>query len=190
MDIREKLLEAAARVYAETGFRGATTRRIATEAGVNEVTLFRHFGSKTALLSEAMSRAASARERPALPEEPQDPAAELTQWARAYLADLRRCRALVRTSLAEAELHPEIRSPGNPVPVQTQATLSDYIARLRERGMAAGEYDPAVAATMLMGILFTDGMTRDMLPELFPADPEAAVTDYVRLFLRAIGVAQ
>ena len=48
MDAREKILLAATALYAETGFRGATTRQIAELAGVNEVTLFRQFGSKTA----------------------------------------------------------------------------------------------------------------------------------------------
>ena len=51
---KQQLLDAAVRVYAEGGFRGATTRRIAEEAGVNEVTLFRLFGSKAALIDEAI----------------------------------------------------------------------------------------------------------------------------------------
>jgi len=50
MESRERILAAAARVYAEHGFRGATTRRIAEEAGVNEITIFRQFGSKAALI--------------------------------------------------------------------------------------------------------------------------------------------
>ena len=40
MEARDQLLQAALKVYAESGTRGATTRRIAQEAGVNEVTLF------------------------------------------------------------------------------------------------------------------------------------------------------
>jgi AcrR family transcriptional regulator len=54
MEARSRLLEAALRVFEEVGSRGATTRRIAAEAGVNEVTLFRLFGSKAALLSAAL----------------------------------------------------------------------------------------------------------------------------------------
>ena len=53
-----KLLDVAARVYGEYGFRGATTRRIADEAGVNEITIFRQFGSKESLINDAF-RAAS-----------------------------------------------------------------------------------------------------------------------------------
>src|SRR3954470_21092793 len=48
---RQRLLAAAARVYARVGLNGATTRAIAAEAGVNEVTLFRHFKSKDRLLT-------------------------------------------------------------------------------------------------------------------------------------------
>ena len=36
MNLRDQLLAAAARVFAEAGYRGATTRRIASEAGVNQ----------------------------------------------------------------------------------------------------------------------------------------------------------
>ena len=75
MASRQKLLAAAARIYGESGFRGATTRRIADEAGVNEVTLFRLFGSKSALIAEALrEHAPRATEPGGLPNEPVDPA--------------------------------------------------------------------------------------------------------------------
>lgn len=50
---QEKLLRAALEVFAEVGFEGATTREIASRAGVAEKTLFQHFGSKSGLFSEA-----------------------------------------------------------------------------------------------------------------------------------------
>ena len=56
MNVRDQLLLAAAQVYAEGGYHGATTRRIASAAGVNEITLFRQFGSKDVLLREALAR--------------------------------------------------------------------------------------------------------------------------------------
>ena len=45
----ESILNAAMMLFAEKGFSGTTTRQIAQQAGVNEVTLFRHFRSKTEL---------------------------------------------------------------------------------------------------------------------------------------------
>src|SRR5258708_22901273 len=75
---RDQLLLAAAHLYGEHGFRGTTTRRIAHEAGVNEVTLFRLFGSKTALMLEAIRTHGASLSSAELPEVPRDPLPELT----------------------------------------------------------------------------------------------------------------
>ena len=49
-EVRERLLDAAASLFAEQGFDGTTTREIASRAGVVEPLVFRHFGSKAGLL--------------------------------------------------------------------------------------------------------------------------------------------
>jgi AcrR family transcriptional regulator len=43
---RRQILEVAARVFAERGYRGATTAELAASAGVTEPILYRHFESK------------------------------------------------------------------------------------------------------------------------------------------------
>ena len=50
MDTREKIIQAGLKVFSNNGYEKATTRRIAQEAGVNEVTLFRHFQNKENIL--------------------------------------------------------------------------------------------------------------------------------------------
>jgi AcrR family transcriptional regulator len=47
---RERLLEAAARVYARRGFSGATLEEVASEAGFTKGAVYAHFGSKENLL--------------------------------------------------------------------------------------------------------------------------------------------
>ena len=190
MDAREKILQAAAAVFAEVGFRGATTRRIAQEAGVNEITLFRHFGSKERLLHAAIACAdALPPAAAALPEEPRRPRAELLAWARAHLNHLRAKRSFIRTCMAEIEEHPEMIPPDNPTVVSARA-LRDYLLRLRTQGFTTASFDPAIAAPMFMGILFADAMGRDVMGELYRNDPDVAVKHYVDLFLRALGVAR
>ena len=49
MDTEEKLILAAVNQFTNHGFNGATTKAIAAEAGVAEVTLFRVFGDKRTL---------------------------------------------------------------------------------------------------------------------------------------------
>jgi AcrR family transcriptional regulator len=51
----ETILDAALAVLAREGYGGATTKKIADEAGINEVTLFRKFKSKENLIKEAKS---------------------------------------------------------------------------------------------------------------------------------------
>jgi AcrR family transcriptional regulator len=48
------MFDAALAVLAERGYAGATTRRIAQAAGINEVTLFRRFGDKRQLILAAI----------------------------------------------------------------------------------------------------------------------------------------
>lgn len=54
MNAEQKILDAALKVFASEGYSGATTRRIAEEANVAEVTLFRKFQSKENLLKEVL----------------------------------------------------------------------------------------------------------------------------------------
>jgi AcrR family transcriptional regulator len=50
---RELLLSAARELFAAKGYNGTTTREIAERAGVTDVMLFRHFGTKANLFQEA-----------------------------------------------------------------------------------------------------------------------------------------
>jgi AcrR family transcriptional regulator len=55
-ETRARIIAAAKAIYEQNGTRGTTTREVADRAGVNEATLFRHFGNKQALL-QAMREA-------------------------------------------------------------------------------------------------------------------------------------
>src|SRR5262245_55489368 len=48
-DRRQDILTAAMELFAEKGFRGTTTRDLATQAEVNEAIIFRHFKNKEEL---------------------------------------------------------------------------------------------------------------------------------------------
>lgn len=55
-DTGEKILQVAIELMAKKGFNAVTTKEIAKEASVSEMTLFRHFGTKKKLLEEAVDR--------------------------------------------------------------------------------------------------------------------------------------
>jgi AcrR family transcriptional regulator len=189
MDAREQLLQAALKVYAASGSRGATTRRIAQEAGVNEVTLFRHFGSKDALLHEALAWKAAQALDCRLPEQPADPETELLEFCTRYHAALWKSRDLIRVCMGEFADFPEATHAACRAPGVVADALQDYLERLRARGLASGGWEPRAAAAMLMGTLFSDVMGRDCMPHRYPDGDAQAIRQYVSLFLRAIGAA-
>ncbi len=173
---------------AEMGYRGATTRRIAQQAGVNEVTLFRHFGSKSQLIHEALNRGLPELEWAGLPEEPVDPPAELRAWARAHLRHLYTLRSVIRTGMSECEEHADLSESAGERPRRVTRELKRYLERVKRRGLASVDFDPQSAALMLMGVVFADAMSRDIMPDMFRKSLERAADEYVELFLRAIAV--
>jgi AcrR family transcriptional regulator len=188
MDARDRILQAAAHVYAESGFRGATTRRIAAEAGVNEVTLFRIFGSKMALLDEVLQAGASHIPVTLLPEHPVEPLREVALWCDAYLEHLRAGRSLMRKMMSELEERPTIAPCAGSGPTCAAMEMRGYVERLVRAGLAPADVDATAAVAMILGTLFSDAVGRDVWPDVFPHPTESAARQYARLFLRAVGV--
>jgi AcrR family transcriptional regulator len=186
MDFKQRILEAAAKVYAEVGYRGATTRRIAAEAGCNELTLFRHFGSKATLIHEAVTCCGPELKLFPLPAEPVDPAAEVMGWAIQHFENIRTHAGMIRTTLAEIEEHPELVSPSDPYAMAYEQ-LAGYVARLQASGRAEPSVDPKVAAAMLLNALLLNGILRDVMPQVITNPPQHDVDHFVRVFLRGIG---
>lgn len=198
-DVREKIISAAMTAYAESGFQGATTRRVAELAGVNEVTIFRNFGSKAALMDEALFRRVAALKMvdPPLPLVPQDPSRELTVWCETFLAQLRGSRALLRKAMGAAEerFH-EMTNSFEPARCADRE-LHNYAQALVRYGWIGPDFmaEPdhvellTAAQTMLVGALWGDAMAREMHddPELWVNETRAAAR-YVQMFLRAVGV--
>src|ERR1700755_415448 len=187
MDIRDRILDAAKRVYAQHGFRGMTPRLIACEAGGNEVTLFRTFGSKAALFEALMQSHVAQSPIPELPDNPMDPEREMTDWVTAVLGHMRENRALIRTSFGEIEERPEAAVSMCEGPNCAGMILTDYMLRLQSIGVASADCDIPTAVAMLMSSMFGDAISRDVMPGAFPQPESEAPAKYVRIVLRALG---
>lgn len=188
MNRRNEILAAAAEVFAQHGFRGSTTRRIAEAAGVNEITIFRQFGSKEALLREAMEDMTGSAGLVTLPEIPSDPERELTEWSESFMQHLRLRSSIIRKTMGEIEERPEMSECASSVPSQASNELCKYLVALRRQKRTTEKFDPKTAAAMLMGAIFADAMGRGMMPDVYPQPKEKAAHMYTVLLLRALGV--
>lgn len=198
-DVREKIIQAAMTAYAESGFQGATTRRVAEIAGVNEVTIFRNFGSKAALMDEALFRRVAALKivDPPLPLTPVDPQQELTNWCGLFLDQMRGSRDLLRKAMGAAEARFHEMANGFEPARCADREVHDYIGALVRDGWVGQDVldhpdrtELLIAAqTMLIGALWGDAMARELNddPDLWVTETRAA-RRYVQVFLRALSV--
>ncbi len=187
MEMRDKLLEAAARVYAESGYRGTTTRRIAEEAGVNEVTLFRHFGNKEALIKAALE-AADRQGRAQALLEPVDPGTELYVYAIQSFRHFYRHRNLIRRVMGDMVENPAIAPSICDEPNDEGSQLALYFTRMKQQGLARGDFVPEVVAGLLIGAIVNHALWRDYLPNVPP--PEQVMRHYVDFVLEALGASR
>jgi len=159
---RQRLLKAAAEVFARDGLQGATTREIARVASVNEVTLFRHFSNKNQLLGAVISQAFALQAESLANQQEwtQDLHTDLVHYAQLYNRTLEEHEALTRTLIGEARRYPEearqiLREATQPL----RERLTAYIQNAQRQGKVRAEVDPVAAIDIFTGMLLA-GMLR------------------------------
>jgi AcrR family transcriptional regulator len=162
----DRLLDAAAVVFARDGLAASTTREIARAAGVNEVTLFRLFQTKQNLLTAVLERvfAPPAADRMKAPGVETDLAEIVREYAVSHAAGIQKNLALKRVLIGEIQHFQEhelkvIRGIFEPARQQ-------LIGRLRaaqEAGLARNEVNPAIVADQINAIVFM-GVLKHSLP--------------------------
>jgi AcrR family transcriptional regulator len=149
---RERLLGATMKLVSEKGYLGATTREIAREAGVSELTLFRNFGSKEKLFEGMLGQYTFLPRlkelRPQLDVLPYDEA--LRTVATRFLLTLKERKSFIKIMFSEANHYPgKIRKIYNDTIDETRATLADYFLSLRKKGRLRNISPEASARTFL-----------------------------------------
>ena len=108
---REQIVGAATRVFAEKGFRRATTREVARAAGVSEGTIYNYFEDKDALLLAILDRLNETERRAADFEEGMatDFRGFLEQYLRRRMSLIWENREAFRVVLSEMLVNAELR---------------------------------------------------------------------------------
>ncbi len=177
-ETRTRILGAARELFERNGTRGTTTREVAERAGVNEATLFRHFGSKRHLL-DAMREQASDPEALRITLaglSGEDVRADLRQLATVCIDHMVAKRGMICVSLAEDSLDtgdsPEWRGP-----TRTVNSIAGYF----ERGVASGrlQCNPMIAAQMFLSLFFAYVVANKLWATQDPAtDTIGAIVDH------------
>ena len=187
-ETRQRIIQGAAQVFGEMGYDGATTRAIAEAAGVNEVTLFRHFGNKKNIFMAVIERfSALPGLRSALAEQLTGNYEEdLTTLGNHFLVRMLKQRKSILMSLCTAERLPEIREVVAQPPTQQQQMLSGYLRQQIERGTVRDLPNPELAAKLFFGMLFEFAISQPLLTStpIEHIPPEEVVAQVVDIFVR------
>ncbi len=183
-ETRAKIVAAARILFERNGTRGTTTRVVAEQAGVNEATLFRHFGSKRALLDAMREEACGVEQfRSILASLPGDDfAADARAIAYHAVEHMIGKRAMMCVSLFEdaagTDDSPEFRGPS-----QILLDLAAYFTTMANAGHPL-RGDPTFIARYFMGILFSYVVGRKLWESSVP--DRATLDAIVDVFLNGV----
>ena len=185
-DTRTKIIHAASDLFAERGYIGTTTRSIAERAGVNEVTLFRHFGTKENLAKEVMNQFGGqaiaqemAQNLTGVYQE------DLLLIGKTILQVMRERSDVMRLAICESGQFPELQKIVAENPRQLRTMLAAFFQSQMDRGVIHRDH-PELLAQAFLGMFFSYTVLRGfLLDELHPPlDDEEFIDRFVEVFVR------
>ncbi len=170
---RDRILQAAQRLFAAQGFDGTTTRDLAKAASVAEGTLFRHFPNKKAILVEV----ATAGWVDILT----DLLTELSEMAnykavaqvmRRRMWNMKKNAEIMRVCFMEAQFHPDLRDR---IQLEVINKMTDVAEAFFQTAMDRGIYrqmDAKLVAKVFLGMFAIAGFSHETL-----IDPDASAQE-------------
>lgn len=185
---RQEILKSAIELFAKNGFRGTTTRDLATQADVNEAIIFRYFTNKNelyrAILEEKVQQTRDARcQEFELTTAPADARTFLETFGRRFLERHQNDTSFMRLLLFSALEGHELAD----MFIASMAERDPLVAFL-ERSMDDGTFrrmNPRLAAHAFVGMF----VSFVQLQEIFGRsktrsfDPDEVVQTFVSIFL-------
>ncbi|HEX8947978.1 MAG TPA: TetR/AcrR family transcriptional regulator [Dissulfurispiraceae bacterium] len=183
---RDRIIETALKLFSREGYLGATTREIAREAGVAEVTLFRHFPTKEQLFEETITRHSFLPTlKGLLPEIVKMPYEDaLALIARRYLEALAMRKDMIKIMHSEMQRYPEkVRTIFYAFIDEMVNTIASYFKGLQDKGVLR-EFDTEFGARAFLGMFFSYFNSEEILlrRKFRHVDADSTIREYVKIF--------
>jgi AcrR family transcriptional regulator len=192
-ETRQSILDAAAELMGERGYRATTTRAIAERAGVNEVTIFRQFGNKKGLLQALVEDWAETVAGFAVAElaAPDDTRGTLEALAAMEVRQARQFGAPAMRLAFDARSEPDVMEVMGAGPESNLEGLTGYLAARQEAGDLRPDLHPRVMAEAFFALTSTIVMSRLLLGDRlggFGPETDEATRQMLEIYLAGVGV--
>ncbi|WP_153723440.1 TetR/AcrR family transcriptional regulator [Sporosarcina cascadiensis] len=147
----ERILDAAVQLISEKGYAAATTRSIAQLAEVNEVTVFRHFGSKRGILRAIIDKFSYGPvfENVIQFDVQYELEKDLLHFSKKYFQTMLPIKDLVLIAFKEAGAFPEFDEELGSVPRALKEQLISYFAEMKNRGKTIDLNEEEIALSFI-----------------------------------------
>ena len=185
---RQRILEAAAESFQTLGYARSTTQAIATQAGVAEVTLFRHFGDKQKLFLAVAQQIGGG---PGIDQlEAQltfDLETDLRLISQHILAFFLAQQNAIRMLMFEAIHFPEMKAALAQNPRGAMQLLESYFQQQVEADRLQ-PINPSATAQAFVSMLFGYAVGVEPVQSLLPTEisQKAITEEFVRIFMAAL----
>lgn len=191
-DSRQTILDAAVKIFVRDGLN-ASTRDIATEAGVTQAALYHYFPTKKDLMREAAFAASHLFAQigaQAVPEG--EPEEVFHRLAQSYLGTFATGQAprFLATMMSEGMKMPGfLPAMGQRLQNGIVGPAITYLEALQKEGRISPEVEPAMIGQMLFGTLFAFMMARDVLeaPWVQDLDSDEVARQVARVLVYGMG---
>ena len=179
---KDKIIKSALMLFSKKGFLGTTTKEIAKDANIAEVTLFRYFSSKENLFNEVLrSQSFLPTLKDLIPKlESLDYKEALETIARYYLKLLKKKKNLICIMQAEILKYPqEIREIQSKIIKEVSDTFASFLEGLKDRGILK-DIDTKYASMAYFGTLFNLFIKKEIFKNKI--NLKKALKTYIEIF--------
>ncbi|NET02276.1 MAG: TetR/AcrR family transcriptional regulator [Sphaerospermopsis sp. SIO1G2] len=189
MQTRDRIINAARRLFASQGYDGTTTRDLAQAAGVAEGTLFRHFVNKKAILVEVATSGWVEILTDLLTELSEMGSYKaVAQVMRRRMWNMQKNVDMMRVCFMEVQFHPDLRDR-----IQTEVIdkMTDVAEAFFQTAMDKGIYrqmDAKLVAKVFLGMFAIAGFSDQTLiePNASPQELQQMAEGLADIFLNGV----
>jgi TetR/AcrR family transcriptional repressor of mexJK operon len=182
---RQKIIKKAVRLFTKLGYARTTTRKIAAEAGITEITLFRHFGSKEKLFTSIIEQCAA----PFIIKNFNDRISgnirqDLIIFGTMLFDTIYERKESLLTMINESRHFPKLNTILRQNPKKLRTYLASYLEDQMNRGKIK-QLHAEMAAQAFMGMIFGYAISLGIFTEEIspPLSKQEIIESYVEIFL-------